>query len=62
MWTKYFKRRKNKPTQKAKRREIQGKGPLPKKNFQTKIRKENNKIIISSELTEEEFKMTNSLN
>jgi hypothetical protein len=58
---------KNKPTQeakeilKAKGREIQGKDPLPKKDFQTKIRKENNKVIVTFELTEEEFEMMDSL-
>ncbi len=58
---------KNKPTQeakeilKAKGREIQGKDPLPKKDFQTKIRKQNNKVIVTFELTEEEFEMMDSL-
>jgi 5-methylcytosine-specific restriction endonuclease McrA len=58
---------KNKPTQeakellKAKGREIQGKDPLPKKDFQTKIRKQDNKVIVTFELTEEEYELVDSL-
>ncbi len=58
---------KNKPTQqakeilKAKGREIQGKDPLPKKDFQTKIRKENNRVIVSFQFTEEEFELMDAL-
>jgi 5-methylcytosine-specific restriction endonuclease McrA len=58
---------KNKPTQeakeilKAKGREIQGKDPLPKIEFQEKVLHKNGEVIITIKVTKEEFEIIESL-
>jgi hypothetical protein len=58
---------KNKPTQeakeilKAKGREIQGKDPLPKIEFQEKVLHKNGEVIITIKVTKEEFETIESL-